>query len=135
MASLLMFVSANAIAAEWLRVGSNSESVLYLDYSSIVKKGEWIKAWVMWDFYKGNMIPIYGNSRLSTKTLEYYNCYENTIAVVQIVLYTKHLGGGESFGKQTNYSPVFDEVVPDTVGETMQVAVCNEAKSRKLINP
>lgn len=141
---LLAFaLSTFAEASEWESLGSGSEAALWIDKSSIARKGEYLKAWIDMDFFTAQQ----GNSSTgfklykSMRGLHYFNCTTRERGLTQIAFYDKsnHYidGVGPNDVRLLGYLVVSEnelkmsEVAPDTVGASELDYVCKYKSSLK----
>lgn len=120
----LLLQAGNSSASNWINVGESEQAVLYIDVDSLKKlKNGNVQVWTMFDTYK----PIKtngGNFYSSIKTLNTYNCKENTKSAGMEILYSGKMGNGETVQKYNSIDP-FEPIVPDSLGEKAHKKVCN----------
>jgi hypothetical protein len=105
---LLSIVSCSAMA-EWTKIGSTSDMTYYGDPSTIRKKGNLIKMWVLTD-YK-TFQETRGGKIKSMKNQEEYDCNEEQFRIVYVSSYFEGMGeggvaeNGEGSGKWLPIAP------------------------------
>lgn len=128
--ALLPFILfQTAVASDWRLAasGADNDPLVYVDTYSISRKGNLKKAWFRYDYQSSqNMdFPPFKQYQ-SMKELDYYNCTERTMSTAQRILYTGMTGsGGVVFSASVPVGMLqFDDVTPDTIGESMLNFVC-----------
>ncbi len=133
-ALFISILASQANAAEWLYVGGNTKIEAFLDVQSVRRTGTRAKVWVKWvhatpvalrDVYPERMYS-------SSKTLEIYDCAERSSTTIQQILYAEEDGGEvvKSYSIPEK-SASFEEVVPESIGESLLGAACNRSTSKK----
>lgn len=130
-----MVTAHTALASDWQLVSGDQTLKTYVDTESLAHRGRYVKAWFLWDYasvQKGEYFP--SNQFQSRKTLWYISCSEKTFAQIQALTYTGNAGAGKVV--TSDAFPVdaaqFEDVVPDSIGETLVNYVCKRegAKNR-----
>lgn len=127
---LIMFLSANTLAANWIQTGKTKQDTVWLDLDSIADAGVngkyYKKAWVKYKIYND---VVKDNLTIGDYTMLLYHidCFNKKMGNAMILNYKNNnlYGNTQSF----NF-PNMDDVVPDTVGETIFNRVC-ESKEHK----
>jgi len=121
--------SSSARSADWKLVGQSSNYYAHVDTSSIVTQKKYRKAWVMWSEIEEESRPSSGSLPIarSSKILSYYNCAEHSSFEAQRTEYDDFFGRGKSI--RSLAFPLsnsgFNEIVPDTVGESVFNYICS----------
>lgn len=135
--SFLSFTSA-ALAANWQPLSKGSEFIVYVDTESLVQRGEYWQSWFMWDHDKDKEAPSYPTKLYrSVKALNVFNCALRQNTGIQTVYYSGQQGSGESVHNvSVNIKQAsFEDVVPDSIGESMLRYVCSRATHRSKKPP
>ena len=123
----LVFFVGNATAANWVHLTDTDSAQVFIDTDSIAKWDGKIKAWFLYEY--GGPQTADHKKYLSSKDLAYFDCTERSMVLVQIVRYEKQSGTGDVVS--TIFIPMapawFEDVVPETLGETMQMFACSVA--------
>ena len=110
--------------------------MFYMDFSSIAPVGAYRKAWVQINHQNEQETDGYPKKQYqTTRLLYYFDCQAKTLSTFQTVRYREKFAGGEVVESRSfKFNPKdLDDVVPDTVGETvMQTACASNAERAKL---
>lgn len=121
---LLAIVSSNA-AAEWVLVGSSKDGMtVYADTNRILKAGNKIKMWRLFDFnstQKANGVSAY----MSNMGLDEYDCKEILSRTIAFYFYSDNMGHGEVVYSNTDTNKL-NPVLPDSIGETLWKFACKK---------
>ena len=129
-----IFSVGNATAADWRYVTATADAQIFIDVGSAVgQDGNKVKAWFLYEYGGPQTDEGSSNKYLSAKRLFYFDCFQHTMVMVQGTRYEKQSGTGDIV---SSYSvPLaraeFRDVVPETVGETMQYLACAFAVPRQ----
>lgn len=127
-------VASQAIAAEWMFVGGNSKLQTFLDVQSIRRNGSKVKVWVKWiDSDPVVAKGVYPERKYqSSKTLEIYDCSDRSTTTIQQILYAEPDGGDVVKSNSiSEKSAQFEEVIPESIGEAILLAVCKRTNLKK----
>lgn len=116
-----------ASASDWFLIAKGNDFIVFVDKSSISSKGKYLKAWLIWDYIGTKKMEYYPHKEYrSTKSLYYLDCSSNSVAISQSASYSGNFGAGESVDSYSNdiSKLQFNDVVPDTIGETILKYVC-----------
>jgi hypothetical protein len=122
----LALFSAQA-SAEWQFIVKDSSGTDYfIDLSTKRQQGQYTLVWEMVDYSKAQQWN--GKSFNSVKQLSVYQCSELRLGGKSSVLYSGKLGMGNTVHNQSQEmrDVKFDDLVPDTVGETLFNIVCGK---------
>jgi hypothetical protein len=89
----LLMLTCLVSRAEWEVTSVASEQVIYHDKQTKKSKGNIVRMWTMTDFPEVRSKE-FGNF-LSMKTLDAFDCNENSHALVRAMFYAEKLGTGE----------------------------------------
>jgi hypothetical protein len=120
--------SSNAAPPNWRFLSYGADDCSYhWDPSTYSTKGAYSKAWFMQSCSDPKKLGVGEfNTNLSRKFLLYFNCPEQTTAMVQQVLYSGAFGAGMS-GTSQQYPvqpSLFNEAPPNTLGAAWLLMVC-----------
>lgn len=120
---LLLFCNLNAGASDWASLGKTLDGLteIYIDKNSIKNIGNYKKAWLLKNYSSHQNIGD-GFIFLSDKSLLYFSCGEMRSKFVSLINYELINGQGKS--KDASFIGVFNDVVPDSVGEFELNFVC-----------
>jgi hypothetical protein len=123
----LALASLGAVAADWSFVGQTDDSKLFVDATSLRPAGKLYKAWFLYNYEKPTQVPINSSLKVasSSKQLYAFDCAHGTYGPLQAVYLSGMNGSGAVVESWTNsYAPELEDVVPDTIGESMLKRVC-----------
>lgn len=125
---MLLSLSFDACASNWFVISTDGKITTSIDLSSITPDGKYRKAWFMFNDVNERPPNQWSNFKKfhSNKYLEYFSCSERKSLTVQSAFYEGESGTGEYLGsfKTSPNTLLFNEVIPDTVGETSLRVVC-----------
>jgi len=90
---MLLAVASSSAMAEWLKVGSNEITAIYVDPTTIKKEGHLAKMWHLVDFK--NVKKDMGEAYLSTKDQNEYDCKEEKMRRRAFSEHAENMGGGK----------------------------------------
>lgn len=132
--ALTLLLAGPASASDWQIAAllDKDSGHVEIDVSSISTKGKLRKAWFKWTHSTPQKIPpssrtdAYIQNYTTSKDLNYFNCSERTSSAIQTIYYDNK---GTVVGSSSINASLaqYDEVAPDTVGETMLETVCKAA--------
>ena len=120
---LILVMTATAAMAEWTRVDSSDEFILYVDRATIIRNGHLVKMWGLSDFKRVQTVS--GYSYLSEKTELEIDCKEVRLRMVAFTWFDEQMGNG----KVVNLSGgggKWDPIHPDSIGETLWEIACGK---------
>jgi hypothetical protein len=123
----------NATAADWRYVTATDNAQIFMDFDSTVyQDGDKVKAWFLYE-YGGPQLDSGNRKYLSSKRLVYFDCFQHSMVTVQSIRYGKESGSGDVVSTVSTplSRAVFEDVVPETIGETMQQVACFFAVRRQ----
>ncbi len=89
---LLASASSNAFA-EWVAIGGDEVSTVYVDPATILKIGDKVKMWHLADFNKGQVTAT-GRQYASQKSQYEYDCKARQARLLTFVSHTRNMGAG-----------------------------------------
>ena len=91
---VLLLVSTSAWA-EWTLVSASDKSDIYTDTATIRKRGNKVKMWTLTD-YKSPQPVRNGEPILSIKSQYEFDCDEEQVRTVFLMIHAGHMGTGET---------------------------------------
>jgi hypothetical protein len=123
--SLLLAAISTGAMAEWVQYDYEATFVAYADLSTIRKKGNMAKMWVMITYTEPRVTA--GTSHQSVKYHEEYDCAEEQSRPVATIAYS--LAHGEGDVVYSNAEPsAWSPVVPGTRSELVWRIACGKVK-------
>ena len=104
---VLLLISTSAWA-EWTNIGNTTAIDGYLDASTIRKKGNNVKMWVLYD-YKATQKQVAGKPFLSAIGQEEFDCEDEQMRTLAFILYSGNMRNGDivhSMSSPDEWSPV-----------------------------
>ncbi len=120
-------MSAAAQAQSWVSTGATERGELFLDVASIRPHGQFMKAWTRYALKHqatSTGYPVY--SYMSSKSLDYYDCKNGSVATKQTIYYADSSGTGpitHGYGFRDAQLD-FQDPIPGTIGEWLLNRVC-----------
>ena len=133
----IMLLIAPAQGSNWVKVGDTSTAYVYIDTESIVPRGQYRQAWLLWDWLQDKQTTTYPQKVYkSSKYLTAFDCARRSSLNVQVVHYSDDTGAGEVVESRAwSIAPdLFADVVPDSIGEMMLGRVCSHLFGRPSRN-
>ena len=121
----LLAVLSTSVMAEWTVVGGNDINTTYADLSTIRKSGDKVKMWSLTD-YKVVKTSSDGTSYLSTKSLDEYDCKEETYKGLAYNKSSKNMGAGEVVYTSGNTHEEPRAIAPRSAGEALFKVACGK---------
>jgi hypothetical protein len=124
---LLLAITSGNTAAEWIKVGVNSNDTYtaYVDISNMRKIDNKVKIWVLFDFKKVQ-IKFSNEPILSAKMQTEYDCKEVKERLIHLSQFAGNMGEGKivlTFGAPTEWEPV----APGSTGDAVWKMVCGSS--------
>lgn len=127
----IIFFSTNTLAVNWIQSGKTKQDTVWIDFDSIadahVNGKYYKKAWVKYKIYND---IVKDNLTIGDYTLLLYHidCFNKQMGNAMILNYKNN----NLYGKSQSFSfPDMNDVVPDSVGETIFNEVC-ESKNHDI---
>ena len=117
---LLAGVSSSAMA-EWVSVGSNENTMIYVDQATVKRTGNMATMWHLTDF--NHVHKDMGEPYLSTKYQNEYDCKEMQWRRRAASQHSKNMGGGKVVYSNT-YTTRWKPVPPDSGVEILWKFAC-----------
>ena len=115
--------------AGWERIGTSDEGGLtvYVDTSTIRKNGAISRMWELIDVSSVQTNSL-GERYMSGKSLQAYNCRDETNALISLVKYSGSMGQGNAVwsGMRQEREWEWEPVVPGSIAETAWKIACGK---------
>lgn len=118
---LLLTVVSNSAMAEWVDVGSNEYTTIFVDPASIQRDGNMAKMWHLTDFKTSQKDM--GDKYLSTKDQNEYDCKEVKLRRRASSQHSENMGKGKVVYSDS-YTTRWKPVPPDSGIEIMWKFAC-----------
>jgi hypothetical protein len=119
---LLLLVSTNVFAVDWVKTGENDNFTHYVDPQSIRRAGNKVKVWELWDYKSGQLLV--DKRYLSLLAKFEFDCFEDTSRTLDAYNYSGKMGTGDIVLSRPNLTKPAESVLPGSTGETELKAVC-----------
>jgi hypothetical protein len=120
-------------AKKWVGIGFDKNSSTYIDSTSAMQTGNYLKAWFLTTY--NNDAPQTDNLKTyqSELTLYYFSCIENTLQTVQKVMYSGQNASGEVVSAYQSPMKLerYKDVVPGSLGAAALNAACSSVGAQK----
>lgn len=128
--------STSAIGSDWQLVSQSEKAIYSMDFQSLAPVGAYRKAWILITHIEAQ--DTYGYPKKtyhSEKLLYYFDCSAKMLEVAQRVRYSDASGRGAVVETLSlKFDPKqFDDVVPDSIGETLNRVACGSPTARARI--
>jgi TonB family protein len=127
---IVLLLTAGSAWGEWTGIGKMGDETIYLDFATIRRTGNLVKAWTLWD-YKTVRTLSGGGGYLSAKAQMQLDCEEEGLRTIAFVEYSGHMGEGNVAYSNSDPTTTWDPVVPGTIGETLFNTVCSKQRERQ----
>ena len=118
----------------WVEVGGNDKITAYVDRQSLRREGARVKVWSKWVYTVAKeTFDTPKKTYLSTKDFSIYRCDGRTYATLQSIKYASADGSGEVVDTSSypESKALFDEIAPETIGESILEYVCRATSARR----
>ena len=88
----LLLLSSGPTYAEWVEIGRTDNATVYIDTDTILRKGELVKMWSLYDFKTVQYVV--GIPLLSSKEQNEYDCAMERLRGLAMAEFTGNLGTG-----------------------------------------
>jgi hypothetical protein len=119
LSSVLLLIVANSVRAEWVKVGEDEGSVVYVDPATLVKSGDVRRAWTL-----SNLKLARADNVVSYRTLDDFNCKEGRRRTVFRVTYAGPMATGKVLDSGQLMLYKFENVYPYSPGGWQFEYVC-----------
>ena len=117
----LLLAVATSVRAEWVKVGEDDGSVVYVDPSTLEKAGDVRRAWTLTDLKLARSDNVF-----SYRTLDDFNCKEARRRTIFRVTYAGPMATGKVLDSGTPIVFRFENVYPYTPGGWQFEYVCKK---------
>lgn len=122
------FVGATGPGEKWEKSSIyNEELQVWIHKKSKTTPSE-IKVWVLYNYSASQYHDQLKKSYSSIKSLETYNCQDQTTKTFEMHYYSESNGAGDVVGGYTWKEPLSSNIIPDTIGDSVSSFVCNSKK-------
>ncbi|OFZ66408.1 MAG: hypothetical protein A2V79_01480 [Betaproteobacteria bacterium RBG_16_56_24] len=118
---MLLAVVSNSALAEWVKVGSNEITTIYVDSATIQRTGNMAMMWHLTDFKTAKKDM--GATYMSTKDQNEYDCKEEKLRRRAFSEHSKNMGGGEMVYSDS-FTAKWKTVPPDSGIEILWKIAC-----------
>ena len=126
---LMLLVTAGAASAEWTFVGDTGDGgddfIHYVDRATIRRNGNLVKMWDLKD-YKTPQKSSGGDSYLSIKSQSEYDCKEEQMRMLALLLFSGKMGSGKVVYSTSEASMQWQPISPVSIGETLWKVACGK---------
>ena len=121
---LLLLVSTNVFAVDWVAAGGTDDFTVYIDPQSIRRDGNKVRLWTMYNHKSVQELSYTKKRYLSEVYREEYNCFEDTTRTIDRYWYSEKMGTGDIALSAPNLTQPATSVLPGSIGATVLKAVC-----------
>lgn len=121
----LLSVTCGAFA-EWIQQGSNSEVTVFFNSEGLIKSGESIKAWYLFD-YKIPRIDAINIPYSSSREFFEFNCQTKTIRNLSLTWFSGNMANG-SINRHLDRTSEWRNIAPDTLEAWLSKNACSKLK-------
>ena len=122
---LMLGLTATVAMAEWSRVDSINDSILYVDTATIRRNGNLVKMWELID-YKTVQKAADVSPFLSMKSQQEYDCKEERTRMLAFTTFDRKMGSGKVVFSDGNARGEWAPVQPESIGELMWKIACGK---------
>ena len=119
--SILLLVVATSVRADWVKVGEDDGSVVYVDAATLVKSGDVRRAWTLSDVKLAR-----ADNVASFRTLDDFNCKEGRRRTIFRVTYSGPMATGKVLDSGKPILDKFEVVYPFSPGGWQFEYVCRK---------
>jgi surface-adhesin protein E len=122
---ILLVLSCGPVYAEWVEVSANKKAgvIAYADPGTIHRKGDLVKMWSLFDLNTTQTAG--GNSYLSIKALQKYDCAEDRSRALAYTKFSGNMGHGTvvyNISDEGMWAPI----APVSVGQELWKFACGK---------
>lgn len=126
-------VMAGACAENWVKVSEGGYASMHVETSRISRTKYGLKAWVLYTSDEALYTDDYRKIKyMSSKSLSYFNCSDNSIIAPQVYGYDGTYGSGKVVW--TSSYPIYQlqwtEAIPGSMGDAVIRFVCSRRKTK-----
>ena len=121
---LMLLVSTNVLAVDWVKTGGTDDFDKYLNPQSIRRDGNKVKVWTLKDYKSGQVLGD-NKTRFFSDVLRYeYDCFEDTNRLIDLYSYSGKMGQGDIVLSIPNVTIPAGSVIPGSIGAATLKLVC-----------
>lgn len=131
---ILLLLSSSPAFAEWVMVSDDSDEAgltVYVDPDTIRRNGDLVKSWELLDFKTVQTVA--GNSFLSTKAQDEYDCAEERMRNLAITNFSGNMGRGKVFSNKSG-GDRWHPVGPESLGQRLMEVACRKWMTVRVDN-
>jgi hypothetical protein len=122
--ALVLLLAAMPAWAEWSEVSETDKFFVYVDKSTLRKRGNYIKLWVMFDFKKPQKPQGGGREFRSSLLQKEFNCGEEQGRTLASTFYAEGDGRGDVVWTSNTPHESWEPVIPGTIGMSVFESAC-----------
>ena len=119
---LMLLVSTNVLAVDWVKTGEADSFTNYVDPQSIRRTGNIVRVWSLSDHKSGQVLA--SIRYLSKLTKVEYDCFEDTMREIDLYFYAEKMGTGDIVFSLPNFTKPATSLPPGSVAAAELKAVC-----------
>jgi len=122
---MLLVLSCGPVYAEWVEVSANKKAgvIAYADPGTIRRNGDVVKMWSLFDLHTTQTVG--GNSYLSIKALQKYDCAEDRSRALAHTKFSGNMAQGKVV-YSNSYEGTWAPVAPVSVGQELWKVACGK---------
>jgi hypothetical protein len=124
---LLLIVSTSSVFAEWTHIGEWNVMTIYVDFGAVRKKENNVNIWYLYDFQKAQTSSTpSGEKYLSMLNRNEYDCENETVRLLDFILYSGNMKTGNAFFTERNLKSESTSILPNTLEERLFKVACDK---------
>lgn len=123
LAFVFLLLAATPVRAEWSLIDETDGVYVYIDPSTLRKRGNTVKLWLMFDWKKSQKAASGREIRSSVFQKE-FDCAEEQDRTLASTHYSEGSGKGNVVGSANTPNAAFEPVVPQTLGMAVFNGAC-----------
>lgn len=122
---MLLVLSSGAVYAAWILTSGDDEAgmTVYVDSDTIRRNGNSAKMWQLFDYKTVQRVA--GDSLLSMKRFNEYDCAEARTRTLGYTWFSGHMGSGNVV-YSTSEVQQWEQVAPHSINQTLWKAACGK---------
>ena len=121
---LMLLVSTNVLAVDWVKIVENDAVTGYIDTQSIRRNGNKVRAWTLKNYKSGQVGAANNKIYLSAIIRSEYDCFEDTKRDIDIYAYSGTMGAGDIVFSAPNITKPAISAPPESDIEAVLKMVC-----------
>ena len=122
--TLLLLVSTNVLAVDWVVAAGTDDFTDYIDLQSIRRDGNKVRAWTLSDYKSGKVLRDNKTRYLSEVNRMEFDCFEDTSRKIDLYLYSEKMEKGDIVISVPNLTNPATSLPPGSVGATELKIAC-----------